>query len=188
MKYQPQHDVIDPEVPPPENWTLEPEGARSDAPTTTPTSSGSTEASVQVPTSQPAKKSKRRLKAWVQPLGIVLDARVRRADGLEPEPAPRRSAAPPPPSPFQVKQALYLGVMKIDAYRRGPRRHSEHAQRRRAFPRRAATATSRIDPQHYVLSFRGERPEARVRLEHLEGALLRFAAGNLVDGRLEDER
>jgi len=61
---------------------------------------------------------------------------------------------PPIPSPFQAKQALYLGVMRIDAYRRV---HGvvPDSLAEAGLPEADAYAYKRVDPAHYVLSFRG---------------------------------
>jgi hypothetical protein len=60
--------------------------------------------------------------------------------------------APPRPSPVQTKQALYLGVMKIDTYRRAhgatPNSINDVDLPQEWF------AYRRIDADHYVLSFR----------------------------------
>ncbi len=59
-----------------------------------------------------------RPKAWAKPAAFVLGAlfivlTVWNVGRMFQEPPP-----PPEPTPFKAKQALYLGVMKIDAYRR----------------------------------------------------------------------
>jgi hypothetical protein len=67
---------------------------------------------------------------------------------------------PPPPKPteFQTKQALYLGVMKIDAYRRV---HGVTPDTLEAvgLPAEGAYAYQRVSPTRYVLSFQGNGPK-----------------------------
>jgi hypothetical protein len=62
------------------------------------------------------------------------------------------SAAPPQPTPFQVKQALYLGALKLEAYRKVhgtvPTTLDEAG-----VPEQAGYAYRAVDTRHYVLSF-----------------------------------
>lgn len=65
---------------------------------------------------------------------------------------------PPKPSAFQIKQALYLGVMRIDAYRR------IHGITPDSLADAGLSETGpytyrRIDPSHYVISFDGNGPQ-----------------------------
>ena len=65
-------------------------------------------------------------------------------------------AAPPPPTQFQLKQALYMGVMRVDTYRR------EHGVtpdtlKDIGLPGNAY-AYQRVDSQHYFLSFQNNGP------------------------------
>ena len=93
-------------------------------------------------------------KAWVKPAAFVLVALfavltlwngVRFVQGPPP---------PPKPSPFRAKQALYLGVMKIDAYRRVngivPETLADAG-----LPEADAYAYQHLSPTHYILSFGG---------------------------------
>lgn len=117
MKYQPLNDVIDPDVEP--EGELDPEvqpedpGAPEDAYLI-----GAAEERVRALLAKSSKGRPTRRKPWVKPAAIALAALC---IGLTIWNLSRVAAgppAPPPPSPFQVKQALYLGVMKIEAYRR----------------------------------------------------------------------
>jgi len=60
---------------------------------------------------------------------------------------------PPKPTPFQAKQALYLGVMKLDAYRRV---HGvvPDSLTEAGLPAAEGYAYERVNPTRYVLSFR----------------------------------
>jgi hypothetical protein len=155
MKYQSQHDLLDPEVLP--ESAVEPEGNRDPAAVNDAYVIGEHGNTVQAPDAKPAKRSKPGRKAWVQPLGVGLGAvfivlTVWNLSRLLGDPAP-----PPTPSPFQVKQALYLGVMKLDAYRRvhgvTPTSLSEAGLREED-----GYGYRRIDPQHYAVSFQGNGP------------------------------
>jgi hypothetical protein len=155
MKYQSQHDLIDPEVPPPET-DAEPQGGQDPGTGDDAYVIGEHGSTVQVLDVKPAKKSKRRLKAWLQPLGIALCAVcvVLTVWNLS------RLLGDPPtttPSPFQVKQALYLGVMKIDAYRR-VHGVTPSSLGEAGLPEDGGYGYRRIDPLHYVVSFQGNGP------------------------------
>ena len=67
-------------------------------------------------------------------------------------------APPPKPSAFQVKQALYLGVMKIDAYRRIHGVTPSSLADVGIFDADGYGYT-RIDLTHYVVSFQGNGPK-----------------------------
>lgn len=152
MKYQSQHDLIDPEVPPPET-DAEPEGEHDPGAVDDAWVIGEHRNTVQVLDVKPAKKSKRGLKAWTQPLGIVLGVvfvgmtvwNLSRLLGHPPAPTP---------SPFQVKQALYLGVMKIDAYQR-VHGVTPSSLAEAGVSEDGGYGYRRIDPLHYVVSFQG---------------------------------
>ncbi len=60
---------------------------------------------------------------------------------------------PPKPTPFRAKQALYLGVMKLDAYRRV---HGvlPDSLAEAGLPVAEGYAYQRVNPTRYVLSFR----------------------------------
>jgi hypothetical protein len=156
MKYQPQHDLIDPEVPPPET-DAEPHGERDPGAVGDAYVIGEHGNTFQVLDAAPAKKSKRRSKAWVQPLGVALGVvfvglTVWNLSRLLGDPPP-----PPTPSPFQVKQALYLGVMRIDAYRR-VHGVTPSSLAEAGLPEDGGYGYRRIDPQRYAVSFQGNGP------------------------------
>ena len=156
MKYQSQHDLIDPEVPAPDSASEsdgDPDnGASNDAYVI-----GAHGHTVQAPDAKAAADSKPGPKPWVQPVGAVLGAlfvvmTIWNLSRLLGDPPP-----PPKPSAFQFKQALYLGVMKIDAYRR------VHGVTPNSLAEAGLVDTDgygyrRIDPLHYVVSFHGDGP------------------------------
>jgi hypothetical protein len=156
MKYQPQHDLLDPDVQP--ESAGEPEGDHDPNAVNDAYVIGEHGNTVQVVDVKPAKKSKRGPKAWVRPISIGLGVvfvgmTVWNLSRLLGGPPP-----PPTPTPFQNKQALYLGVMKIDAYWRvhgvTPTSLAEAG-----VPEEGGYSYSRIDPTRYALSFQGSGPK-----------------------------
>ena len=153
MKHQSQYDLIDPEAPAP---TLGLEFEEDDGPEVPDDAyvigeHGSTVRELGVQAATGARKGPSR---WAKPAAFLLVAlfvvlTVWNLGRFVQGPPP-----PPKPSPFQTKQALYLGVMKIDAYRRVhgvvPDSLAEVG-----LPEAEAYAYKRVDPAHYVLSFRG---------------------------------
>ena len=153
MKYQAQHDLIDPEVPPPvkalENDQEHDPAAPNDAYVI-----GDHGNTVKAPDGKAGEESQPGPKPWAKPVGAVLGVlfvlmTVWNLNRLLQDPPP-----PPTPSPLQVKQALYLGVMKIEAYRR------IHGVTPSSLADAGLVDASgydytRIDVSHYVVSFEG---------------------------------
>src|SRR5262245_858302 len=117
MRYQPLNYLIDPEVPVAGAPVPEPEPDQ-DAPEEAYVI-GEHGNTVQMPGSA-AKDAKNvdKPKRWVKPVAIVsavvcVALTIWNVSKLV-QPAP----VPPPPSPFQVKQALYMGALKVESYRR----------------------------------------------------------------------
>src|SRR5262245_453878 len=91
-------------------------------------------------------------RAWVMPLALVLAAA---ALGLTIWNASRfieGFPAPPVPTPVEAKQALYLGVMKLEAYRRVHGDAPDAMMDAGLFAGSGYTYT-RVDRGHYVLTF-----------------------------------
>lgn len=159
MRYQSQNDLIDPDVPAPETDLESGADHDPDAPNDAYVigDRGNTVQAPDVIDAKSANESQLGPKPWVKPAGAVLGVlfvgmTIWNLSRLLQDPPP-----PPSPSPFQVKQALYLGVMKIEAYRR----------QNGVTPRSLADAGvveagaydyKRIDPSRYVVSFRGNGP------------------------------
>jgi hypothetical protein len=118
MKYQPLNDVIDPDVVPEDAVIPEPEEHDPDAPNDAYVI-GERGNTVQAPDLNRIEEDQRTgPRAWVKPAALLLVAvciglTVWNLTHLISGPP-----APPKPTPFQVKQALYLGAMRIEAYRR----------------------------------------------------------------------
>ena len=120
-------------------------------------------------------------KAWVMPLAILL---VITCVGLTAWNVNRAVSGPPPlpqPTATQVKQTLYLGVMRVDAVPARARRDSGDASGRRvAGERRVHLSARGLDALRSRL--RKRRFEARVRLERSQRDLLRPCTRSSYDG------
>lgn len=157
MKYQSQHDLIDPEVPTPAT-AFGPEGDHEDGGPNNAYVIGEHGHTVQMPDAEADTESQPGPKPWAQPVGAVLGVlfvvmTMWNLSRLLGDPPP-----PPRPSEFQVKQALYLGVMKIDAYGR------VHGVTPASLAEAGLLETDgygyrRIDLSHYVVSFQGNGPK-----------------------------
>jgi len=154
MKYQTQHDLIDPEAPTPAlEFELEDHDDVPDLPDDTYVI-GENGHFVREGQDRASSKSRETTKQWAKPAAFVLVVlfvvltvwnTVRFVQGPPP---------PPKPSPFRAKQALYLGVMRIDAYRRVngvvPETLADAG-----LPEADAYAYQHVSPTRYILSFRG---------------------------------
>ena len=162
MKYQPLHDLLDPEVKP--TTGFEYDGDLGDAGDDDSSSSsdayviGEDGDVVEAPVDESATRTVSGPKPWVMPAALVLSALfvVLTISNLS-----RVIQGPPPPpklSPFQVKQALYLGVMKIDAYRR-VNGVTPETLRDAGLPESGPYSYRRVDPARYVIAFLGNGPK-----------------------------
>ena len=156
MKYQSLNDLIDPDVPPTETAV---ESAGDDDPGAPDDAYviGEGGNTVKAPAGTAARKSRAGPKPWAKPAAFLLGAlfvvmTVWNLSHLLQGPPP-----PPKPSPFQVKQALYLGVMKVDAYRR-VHGVAPDSLADLGLSETGPYAYQRIDSAHYVLSFHGNGP------------------------------
>jgi hypothetical protein len=90
-------------------------------------------------------------KPWVKPAALLLSAVFVALTAWNLSRLVQDPPAPPAPTPTQVKQALYLGVMRADAYRRAhgvtPQSLSDLNLPEPAY------AYRRIDSRRYALSF-----------------------------------
>ena len=153
MKHQAQHNSIDPDAP---TSALEFEFEDHDDVPELPDDSyviGENGDIVREGGDQASSEHDESTKKWAKPAAFVLGALfvvltcwnvVRFVQG---------PPQPPKPSPFQSKQALYLGVMKIDAYRRVHGAIPESLEQA-GLPVAEGYAYERLSPTHYVVSFR----------------------------------
>jgi len=157
MKYQRQHDLLDPDVPSPEMGL----GAEADVGPDIGDDAyviGENGNTVRTVDLRPSKRARRGLEHWAKPAAFGLAAVF--VVMTEWNLSRLLEGPPPPPKPtdFQTKQALYLGVMKIDAYRRvnGVTPDSLAAV---GLPAEGAYAYQRVSPARYILSFQGNGPK-----------------------------
>jgi len=156
MKYQPQNDVLDPDFPMPDETVEVDEAKHADAPDDAYVI-GEHGNTVQTPPEVNTKRRKRRgQRQWVMPTAFVLSLAF---VGLTVWNVSHVLSGPPrpKPTPFQVKQTLYLGVMRIEAYKRvhgvTPETLSDAG-----LPDGAGYTYTRVDPTRYVLSFSANGP------------------------------
>ncbi|HJQ97469.1 MAG TPA: hypothetical protein VJ826_04090 [Candidatus Polarisedimenticolaceae bacterium] len=91
-------------------------------------------------------------KKWVMPVALLLAAGALVLTVWNATRFMQGPPVPPVPTPVEAKQALYLGVMKIDAYRRG---HGVTPDTMMDAGLAAGSGYSytRVDSSHYVLAF-----------------------------------
>lgn len=151
MKVRIQYDVLDPDVQPEDpNKVLELE-PDPDAPDDAYTI-GADGNTVRAPDGSAAAEIDDAPKPWVKPLAVVLAITF---VGLTAWNVQNIVVGPPPPPPAsetQIKQTLYLGVMRIEQYRRDrgvtPDRLTDAD-----LPPGAGYTYQRLDPWHYSLAF-----------------------------------
>jgi hypothetical protein len=152
MKYQPQHDLIDPDFPAPDE-ALDQAGTNAPEPPDDAYVIGEHGNSIREVDLAVSVKANTRFRQWVKPAAFGLMALFVVMTVWNLSHFLQGPPAPPKPTPFQSKQALYLGVMRIDAYRRvngvTPDTLSEAG-----LPENGAYAYNRVSPTRYVLSFR----------------------------------
>jgi len=158
MKYQPQHDLIDPDFPTPgTEQPVEDPDAPTDAYVFD--EDGHTVLNPgEDPNARERARKPKMAQKWVMPAAFILSILF---VGMTVWNISRAISGPPPmpkPSPFQVKQALYLGVLRVDAYKR------QHGVTPESLLDIGLSDTAgysyvRIDSQRYVLSFRVDGPK-----------------------------
>ena len=154
MKYQPQHDLIDPDVPAPKPEFDFDEicGSEISEPPDITYVIGRHGAALSQPGGHAIEAYPSTPTPWAKRSAILLAAAFVVMTAWNIYRFQQGPPAPPPPSPVQTKQALYLGVMKIDTYRRAhgatPNSLDDLDLPQEWFGYR------RIDADHYALSFR----------------------------------
>ena len=153
MKFRPLNDLIDPDIrpesvpplahgpdSPDDAFLIGENGATVHAPDPADGAEGAVEGEA--------------LRPWVKPAALLLAAA---AIGLTAWNLSRFFQGPPPPpkpTAFQSKQALYLGVMKIEAYRR-TRGVTPDTLTEVGIADGSGYDYRRLDPGRYALSFQG---------------------------------
>lgn len=152
MKQQPLRNVIDPEKP---TSALQFDFEDSDVPEFPDDSYviGENGDIVREPDLQILSESERAAKQWMKPAAIGLVVLFVVLSIWNAVHFMQGPPEPPKPKPFQAKQALYLGVMKLDAYRRV---HGvlPDSLAEAGLPVAEGYAYQRVNPTRYVLSFR----------------------------------
>ncbi|HZN54804.1 MAG TPA: hypothetical protein VFB67_05735 [Candidatus Polarisedimenticolaceae bacterium] len=158
MKFQSLHDEIDPEVPPAGEAVDPPPGdpnAPDDAYVI-----GERFQSVLAPEGGTSTKKKRRargLRVWVRPLALLLSAACVGLTIWNLARLVQGPPAPPKPTAFQVRQALYLGVLRVEAFRR-VHGVTPASLADAGLPDANGYTYQRIDPAHYALAFQADGP------------------------------
>lgn len=155
MKYRPLNDVIDPEMPALDLerafGELEDPDAVNDAYVMN--DDGVT---VQEPYVAPAAVTTSKFAHWAKPAAYLLCVTCVLLTFWNVNRVASGPDLRPPPSPFQIKQALYLGVMKVDAYRKAhgvtPESLTDVGLPEDAYSYR------RVDSGHYILAFQNDSP------------------------------
>lgn len=156
MKYQPLNDLIDPDV--------QPEGAAApvveaddpDAPCDAYVI-GAHGKTVQAPDAGGEKtKPESGPRPWVKPVAVLLGVACVALTIWNLSRVVSGPPAPPKPTPFQTKQALYLGVMRVEAFRK---LHGVTPETlREAGVPEPPYAYRRISPTQYVMSIQADGP------------------------------
>ena len=155
MKYRTQYDLFDPEVLPDDpKLEVQPDpDAPEDAYTI-----GEHGDTVRAPDGSAASEIDDGPKPWVKALAALLALAFVVLTGWN---VSRVVSGPPPlpkPSPVQVKQTLYMGVMRIDTYRRA-RGVTPETLADADLPENAGYTYRRINLSHYVLAFENGGPK-----------------------------
>ena len=157
MKYQPLNDLIDPDIP--ASGTVQSVQDDPDAPNDAYEiwAHGHT---VRAPDARARGDVASKSRAWVKPAAILLSIACVGLTVWNLARLIQGPAAPPKPTSFQLRQALYLGVLKVEAYRRvhgvTPSNLTDAS-----LPDPGPYTYQRINPSHYVLSFQGDGPNER---------------------------
>jgi hypothetical protein len=156
MKYQSQNDLIDPEFPAPDEL---PERAGRDVPEQPDDAyvigEGGNSAPPPIIVTTGTNNAS---KWWVKPAAFTLSAAFIALTAWNLSRIVKGPSAPPAPTPFELKQALYLGVMKVDAYRR-VHGATPNTLAEAGLPDDGTYMYKRLDPEHYTLSFRAHGPQ-----------------------------
>ena len=150
MAYRPLNDLIDPDVPAEGEATGEQEA--SAAGDDTPVIGEDGRALVNLEISEQLARKHPAPKPWVRPTAIAL---VVVAAGLTAWNLTHLGTVKPivaAPTPFKAKQALYLGALKVEAYRK-VHGATPASLGDAGLPEDSGYAYSRTDPGRYVLVF-----------------------------------
>lgn len=150
MAYQPLNDLIDPDVP--AEGEAQPQDAARGTEDDARVIGEDGRALVNLEVSEKLGRKLPPPKPWAKPAAVGLLILFAGLTAWNATHLGKVTSIVPPPTPFQVKQALYLGTMKIEAYRK------VHGATPKSLvdagiAEDSGYAYSRIDPGHYVLVF-----------------------------------
>jgi hypothetical protein len=149
MNYRPQNDLIDPEVLGDENRPLVRDAENPDDSYLI-GENGKTVAAP--PGSAQGAPGEAPPKRWVMPLALLLAAGALALTVWNASRFIQGPPVPPVPTPVEAKQALYLGVMKLEAYRR-IHGVTPETMMDAGLAAGSGYAYTRVDSSHYVLAF-----------------------------------
>ena len=155
MKYQPLHDLIDPDVPA-QGAAVEPPQDDPDAPNDA-YEIGAHGHTLRAPDARAAGDVAGKSRAWVKPAAILLSLACVGLTVWNLARLIQGPPTPPKPTPFQVRQALYLGVLKVEAYRR-VHGVTPSSLADASLPDPGPYSYQRLNPGHYVLGFQADGP------------------------------
>ena len=151
MKYQPLNDLIDPDVPAADAPAPAPEpdpDALEDAYVIG--ERGNTVVTPGVETKENSKgNGEDRLKRWIKPAAILSVVAFVALTVWNMSKLTEGPPVPPAPSPFQMKQALYMGAIKVEAYRR---EHGVTPESAQDAGLASPYSYTRINPYTYVVA------------------------------------
>jgi hypothetical protein len=152
MNYRPLNDVIDPEVTP-QDETVEPSGGPAEDRDDGYVIGEDGRGVVNLELSEAfGRREFAPPRPWLKPAAVALALLFVALTCWNVWRLTHPASMLPTPTPFQVKQALYLGVMRVEAYRKihgvAPERLEDAG-----LPSDSGYAYGRIDSKHYNLSF-----------------------------------
>jgi hypothetical protein len=148
MNYRPINDLIDPDVVGDENRPLRHDPEASDDAYLI----GENGATVAAPPGSQATRPGESARRWVLFTSIALTVLAVGLTIWNTSRYVKGPPVPPVPTPVEAKQALYLGVMKIEAYRR-VHGVTPDTMMEAGLAAGSGYTYTRVDPAHYVLVF-----------------------------------
>ena len=154
MKYRTQYDLFDPEVLPDgsEIDAKADPNAPDDAYTI-----GEHGNTVKAPDADARSSVQNASKPWVKPLAIVLTVLCIALTGLNVARVLNGPRPLPKPTPARIRQTLFLGVMRIDAYRQ-VHGVTPETLADAGLPVNSGYTYHRVDGWHYILGFENRGP------------------------------
>ena len=152
MVYRPQNDVIDPEVAP-QDETIDASSGSAENVDDSDVIGEDGRVGVNLELSEAlGRREFAPPQPWLKPAAVALALLFVALTGWNIWRLTHPASILPTPTPFQVKQALYLGVMRVEAYRKV---HGVTPERLEdaGLPSDSGYTYGRIDSKHYNLAF-----------------------------------